>query len=182
MKYLNLDCINSISHEAFQQQHPYPWGNFPGTLTEQGCQRLRETLPDVSLFDRKVAVKRAHGQGYHDRYLLHYHPDLPLSEPWREFIAELHGPQYDAFLHRMLGVRPGRRFILTMEWYFAWNGCGVSPHCDARRKLATHIFYFNTEADWEADWGGKILIMDDERRSQASFGPGVRRPWGGRLD
>ncbi len=46
----------------------------------------------------------------------------------------------------------------------------MTPHCDARRKLATHIFYFNTETDWQADWGGNILILDDERRFKPHSG------------
>lgn len=47
----------------------------------------------------------------------------------------------------------------------------VSPHWDARRKLATHIFYFSTEAEWDAVWGGQILILDDQRRFQAHSAP-----------
>ncbi len=161
MEYLNRSCIEGISPETFQNQQPYPWVNIQGTLTEHGFEQLRATLPDVTLFDRKVAVKRAYGQGYHDRYILHYHPSLPLAEPWRDFIAELHGNTYESLVRRLFGLRPGDPFILTLEWYFAWQGCGVSPHCDARRKLGTHIFYFNTEEDWDASWGGQILIMDD---------------------
>ena len=47
----------------------------------------------------------------------------------------------------------------------------MSPHCDAVRKLATHIFYFNTEADWDAKWGGEILILDSERQFKAHSAP-----------
>jgi hypothetical protein len=161
MEYLNRDCIERISPETFQKQQPYPWVNIQKTLTQQGFEHLRGTLPDVSLFERKVAVKRAHGQGYHDRYILHYHPGLALAEPWRDFIAELHGKIYESFIGRMFGLRHSEPFMLTLEWYYAWQGCGVSPHCDARRKLGTHIFYFNTEADWDSSWGGHILILDD---------------------
>ena len=64
-----------------------------------------------------------------------------------------------------------RHFVLTLEWYYAWQGCGVSPHCDARRKLGTHIFYFNTEADWDSSWGGRILIMDDGGRLKTHSAP-----------
>jgi hypothetical protein len=173
MEYLNRERVEKLSAEAFQKQHPYPWVNIPGTLTREGYEQLRTTLPDVSLFEPQVGLKRAHGQGYHDRYILHYHPGLPLSEPWKDFVAELRGEVYGRFFRRMLGTGPGQRLILTFEWYYAWQGCGVSPHCDARRKLATHIFYFNTDADWETNWGGNILIMDDggscKRHSAPSF-------------
>ena len=54
MEYLNLEGIEGISAEAFQNQRPYPWANIPGTLTPQGYERLRETLPDVSTFIPKI--------------------------------------------------------------------------------------------------------------------------------
>ena len=119
-----------------------------------------------------VRVKRAHGQGYHDRNILHYQPHLQMAQPWKEFIAELHDSTYQSFIRRMCGLGPRTpRLILTLEWYYAWEGCGVSPHCDARRKLATHIFYFNKEEDWELSWGGPILIMDDGGRLKAHSAP-----------
>ena len=170
MQYVHSNAIEGVSPEAFQKQRPYPWVTFQGTLTEPGFERLRETLPDVSLFERHVD-KRAFGQGYHDRYLLHYHPGLPLAEPWREFIPEIEGPGYRSFIRRIFGLPATKSLILTLEWYYAWQGCGVSPHCNARRKLATHIFYFNTEADWDATWGGNILIMDDDGRLPTHSAP-----------
>lgn len=171
MEYLNRSVIEAVSSESFQDQRPYPWVGIQVTLTQEGFQRLRETLPDISLFQKKVGVKRAHGQGYHDRSILHYHPDLSLAQPWREFIAELQGDFYRSFLCRMLGLDRDVQIIPTMEWYYAWQGCGVSPHCDARRKRGTHIFYFNTEEDWERDWRGHILILDDEGRFPAHSAP-----------
>jgi hypothetical protein len=171
MQYLNRDYLDRISADAFQKQQPYPWISMENTLTPEGFEQLRATLPDVSQFRRMVGVKRGYGQAPHDRAILHYLPGMTLSQPWMDFIAEINGPYYHAFLHRLLGVPAGRQLILSMEWYYAWQGCAVSPHCDARRKLATHIFYFNTEQDWKADWGGRILILDDERRLNAHSGP-----------
>lgn len=168
MEYLNCKCLEAISQETFQSQKPYPWVNIEGSLTPEGYERLRETLPDVGKFNKLVGVKRAYGQKPHDRYLLHYQPSLELAEPWKEFIAELRGEFYQSFLRPLLGPRT---FIPTFEWYYAWEGCGVSPHCDAARKLATHIFYFNTENDWDAKWGGEILILDSERRFRTHSAP-----------
>lgn len=171
MQYLNRECIDKVSYELFQNQRPYPWLSLPGSLTPEGFQRLRETLPDVSLFQKHVGEKRGYGQASHDRYILHYLPSLKLPEPWRDFIAEIQGDAYRSFLHRIFGPEAGPEFILTLEWYYAWQGCSVSPHCDAQRKLATHIFYFNTEADWETKWGGQILILDDKGRFKAHSAP-----------
>jgi hypothetical protein len=171
MQYLNESCLTGLSDESFRNQRPYPWVNIQNPLSQAAFEELRKTLPDIGLFDKKVGVKRAHGQGYHDRALLHYRPGLPLARPWQEFIAEIQGNVYDTFIRRMLGRPAGKRIIMTMEWYYGWQGCGVSPHCDAQRKLATHLFYFNTEADWETAWGGNILIMDDEGRRKAHSAP-----------
>lgn len=172
MPYLNLDSLAAPSAEAFQHQRPYPWTRMQNTLTDQGWEALRATLPDMAQFQRMVGVKRAHGQAPHNRGILHYIDGMEVAPPWRDFIAELHGPTYDAFLRRMLGFGPRQKYILTMEWYYAWQGCSVSPHCDARRKIATHIFFFANDADWPREWGGDILILDDEGRCKAHSAPG----------
>jgi len=107
MEYLNRERIERVSHESFQRQQPYPWVDIEGILTPEGHELLRQTLPDASMFDRRVGVKRAFGQGYHDRYILHYHPSLDLAEPWKDFVAELHGKTYESLIRRMFGLRRG---------------------------------------------------------------------------
>jgi hypothetical protein len=171
MGYLNHSCLDSVPADPFRKREPYPWVNVEGSLTPEGFEKLRTSLPDTSLFEKHVAKKRAHGQGYHDRYILHYRPEVPLSEPWKEFVAEVQGKGYEKFIRRMFDLPESKKLILTMEWYFGWQGCGVSPHCDAKRKLATHIFYFNTDKDWDGKWGGDILIMDDARKFNAHSAP-----------
>ena len=171
MEYLNQACIEGIATETFQKRQPYPWINLQESLTAEGFEDLRRTLPESSVFEKRVKTPRAYGQGYQDRFLLHYRPGVSLAEPWKKFIAELQGDAYQSFLHRMFGLPARRRLILTMEWYYAWQGCAVPPHCDAKRKLATHIFYFNTREDWDSSWGGEVLILDDERRWKAHSGP-----------
>ena len=171
MPYLNLDTINGLSEQSFRKQKPYPWASIPGALTPEAFQRLHDTLPDISRFQRMVGVKRGYGQAPHDRAILHYRDGMEMPEPWKEFLAELRGETYESFLRRMLNLPPTQQIILTMEWYYAWQGCAVSPHCDARRKLATHIFYFSSEAEWQTNWGGQILILDDGGRFKAHSAP-----------
>ena len=185
MQFLNRSCLDAVSRDAFESCQPYPWTSLNQSLTAEGYERLRQTLPDVSDFSRLVGIKRGYGQAPHNRYLLHYQPHLKLAEPWQEFIAELQSDTYQSFLRRVLGPR---KFIPTFEWYYAWEGCAVSPHCDAARKLATHIFYFNTDEDWDPKWGGQILILDSGRRYKAHSAPGFDdlgvaasiEPWGNR--
>jgi hypothetical protein len=171
MTYLNLANLEAASSDAFRNQKPYPWIRVQDTLTPEGWRDLREALPDISKFRMMIGVKRAFGQAPHNRGLLHYLDGMEVAQPWKDFIAELHGPAYDAFLRRMLGFKPRQKYILTMEWYYAWQGCSVSPHCDARRKIATHIFFFANDDEWPREWGGDILILDDEGKWKAHSAP-----------
>ncbi len=172
MTYLDLNCLKNVPEKDFQVQKPYPWVEMRGTLTAQGWERLRATLPDMSQFQQMVGVKRGYGQAPHNRGILHYRSGMEIAEPWEAFIAELQGLEYESFLRRMLDLKTEQQIILTMEWYYAWQGCSVSPHCDARRKLATHIFFFATDEDWPREWGGDILILDDEGKYKAHSAPG----------
>ncbi|HXG18409.1 MAG TPA: 2OG-Fe(II) oxygenase [Methylomirabilota bacterium] len=168
MRYLNVARLNALDPEAFQSQKPYPWLNPEGLLTEEGYARLRETLPDVSLFTPLFGKQRKYGQQPHDRFTLEYHEGLDVAQPWKEFISELHGKDYHHFLRRMIGVRS---FELLFHWHYTPNGCSVSPHCDAKRKLGSHIFYFNTPQDWDAAWGGETVILDDGGRFDYQSAP-----------
>lgn len=168
MDYLNRACLDAVSANVFRAAHPYPWTSLENSLTPEGYEALRQSLPDTSQAEKQIGKKRGHGQAPHDRFLLHYRPGVSLPLAWQEFLAELQAPVYLDFLRRVLGPHS---FIPTFEWYYAWKGCAVSPHCDATRKLATHIFYFNTEQDWKAVWGGQILILDGERRFKAHSAP-----------
>lgn len=168
MDYLNRACLQSLSSEMFQNRQPYPWLEIPSPLTPAGYDRLHATLPPLERFDLQVGIRRSYGQAPHDRYLLHFSPGVKVQEPWLEFIEELKGPLYRNFLRRLLG---NHDFIPTFEWYYAWEGCAVSPHCDAARKLATHIFYFNTRDEWKPDWGGQILILDSQRQFKTHSAP-----------
>jgi hypothetical protein len=143
--------------------------NPEGVLTQDGRARLMRSLPDVADFEPEFGLARSHGQHSHDRYSLCYREDLPVAPAWHEFVAELHGKSYQAFLHRLFGPRP---LWLSFYWQYAPRGASVSPHCDARRKLGSHIFYLNSDTDWDAAWGGQTLILDDERRFARESCPG----------
>ena len=168
MNYLNIDEMNQIDSEAFRSQTPYPWINPQGILTEQGYRRLRETLPDISLFEQSFSHTRKYGQKSHDRYALEWRDDLVVPGSWKDFIEELRGTEYQNFLRRLVG---NHAFALSFHWHYTPTGCSVSPHCDAKRKLGSHIFYFNTKEDWDLSWGGETLILDDGGRFHPDSAP-----------
>ena len=115
MPYLNHELLDRVSADDFRNRPPFPWTHIENSLTPEGYETLRSTLPgtDAEGFNRNVGVKRAHGQMSHDRYMLHYRAGLKLPDPWREFLDELNGPEYHKFLRRMLGPR---NYICTFSW------------------------------------------------------------------
>jgi hypothetical protein len=168
MTYLDYARLNAIDTATFRSQKPYPWINPEGLLTKVGYQRLRETLPDVTGFTPEFGKSRIDGKPSHDRFALEYHDDLNVPQPWKEFVAELRGKKYQVFLRRLLNVRS---FKLRFHWHYTPNGCSVSPHNDVELKLGSHIFYFNTPQDWNPDWGGETLILDDGGRFASDSAP-----------
>ena len=171
MEYLNRERIEQIDPATFRNRPTFPWLNIQGFLTNEAYRRLCETLPNVNLFEPTFGIKRGHGQASHDRYALQYRESLDIAPTWKDFIAVLQGETYWSFLRQLFGLPAGKRLPLTLHWHYASRGCSVSPHCDASRKLGSHIFYFNTEEDWDPRWGGQTLALDDEGRFRPHSAP-----------
>jgi hypothetical protein len=168
MSYLDYDILTSIETETFRHRIPYPWINPAGVLTEPGYRRLLETQPGLPLFETNFGKRRAHGQPSHDRYTLEYRDELEVAQPWKELVAELNSEPYLGFLRRLFAVRT---LELNFHWHYTPNGCSVSPHCDAKHKLGSHIFYLNTPQDWDPHWGGETLVLDDGGRLSCKSAP-----------
>jgi hypothetical protein len=165
---LNWSVLDSLDHRAFQRAEPYPWINPHGALLPEAFEELAATLPELSLFQPSFGVERKYGQKPHDRYTLEYSPEIQLSPAWRGFMDELCGARYRAWLRRMLGTP---FFTLSFHWHYAPNGASVSPHCDSKMKLGSHIFYMNTKRDWCEEWGGQTLVLDDGGRFAKDSAP-----------
>lgn len=165
---LDIKRLEQIPTAAFRQAEPYPWLNPEGVLTAEAFDTLRKNMPPLEMMKPSFGRKRAHGQQPHDRYALEYHPDLEIHPAWHGLVDELNGPAYQAWMVRLFATR---RFRLSYHWHYAPRGCSVSPHCDARRKLGSHIFYFNTPEDWEASWGGETLVLDDSGKFSRNSAP-----------
>ena len=168
MAYLDYAVLDALDERAFQARKPYPWTNPEGALSEAGRKALRDTLPPLAMFEKRMGEERRHGQQPHDRYALEYRPGLELSPAWTDFMAELHSERYRAFLQRMLGAPTE----LSFHWHYTPGGCSVSPHCDAVHKLGSHIFYMNSDEDWDPAWGGETLVLDDGGRYPRRSAPG----------
>jgi len=137
-------------------------------LRPEGYRRLIDDLPPLALFEEVYGKKRAHGQRPHDRLALEYEDGLPIPAPWQEFIDELRAGDYERILCGLVGVP---RLDLRFHWHWATTGNSVSPHCDHKLKLGSHIFYLNTERDWDATWGGETLVLDDGGRFKRGSAP-----------
>ena len=165
---LDANTLASITTDQFRKADPYPWLNPEGILTQEGFDTLRLNMPPLDVMKASFGRKRSHGQKPHDRYALEYRPDLEIHPAWHEFVAELNGPVYQDWLARLFATR---RFRLTYHWHYAPRGASVSPHCDAKRKIGSHIFYFNTDDEWSADWGGETVVLDDGGRFSRASAP-----------
>lgn len=168
MRYIDYERLESLDPVAYQNQAPYPWANPEGILTPEGFDALRENLPDVAIFKESFDVTRKFGQAPHNRFTLEYTKDTPIDGPWKEFIEELTADRYRRTLCRLIGVRD---LEFNFHWHYTPKGCSVSPHCDANRKLGSHIFYFNTDDDWKPEWGGETLVLDDGGRFDVNSAP-----------
>ncbi|MEM1081723.1 MAG: 2OG-Fe(II) oxygenase [Pseudomonadota bacterium] len=156
--FIDYDRLSQFNGDEFRATQPYPWLNPAGALTDEGFDTLVTHLPDVSQCKPVFGRSRKHGQQSHDRYALEWTDDLDVHPSWRDFVAELRGPDYTEFLTRMIGHD---RFSLKFHFHYTPNGCSVSPHCDAVWKLGSHIFYLNTEHDWKPEWGGETQVLND---------------------
>jgi hypothetical protein len=168
MRYLDFDALEAIDVRAFRERKPYPWANPAGLLTDAGYEALRQNMPDLALFSQKFGYRRRAGQQPHDRYSLEYAEGIAVPQPWVEFIAELRSDRYREVIGRLFNARkPEFRF----HWHYAPRGCSVSPHCDSRREHGSHLFYFNSAADWDRAWGGETLVLDDGGRIDPNSAP-----------
>ena len=167
MSYLNQDFLNRFDPRTFREADPYPWMNPEGMLTDAGYRELVKNMPDMSLFTPSFGVPRKYGQQSHERYILEYVDGLELPACWQAFVDELRGDTYRQFITDLLG-RGNFRF--RFHWHYTPKACSVSPHCDARGKLGSQIFYLNDD-DWDTAWGGETVILDDKGRFPAQSSP-----------
>ncbi len=167
-RYLDIDRLQAIDPSEFRARSPYPWANPDNLLTAEGYRALLENMPDVSQLTQIFGKERRAKQAPHDRYSLEYTEGMEVPEPWQDFIDELRGDQYRAAIARLFDAKaPEFRF----HWHYAPPGCSVSPHCDARREFGSHIWYFNSEQEWDAEWGGDTLVLDDGGRFRPDSAP-----------
>lgn len=170
MKYLDIEKLRGLSLEEFLSVKPYPYYNAHGVLTEQGFADLLENMPPLDLFEQKFGYERRAGQAPHDRYSLEYTPDTPVPQPWKEFIGELCSDAYRREIERLLGAKKAE---FRFHWHYTPPGCDVSPHCDSRREHGSHLFYFNSEEEWDPVWGGSTLVLDDGGRLSYDSAPAL---------
>lgn len=166
--FLNSEVLNNLDAAIFQSATPFPWANPQNFVRSEKFTELVEALPSRSDFRPFFGKKRKHGQVSHDRYVLDYDSDIKLSPVWETFIGELRSSEYRAFIARLLNVRD---VSFRFHWHYTPAGAQVSPHCDSRGKLGSHIFYFNTADDWRQEWGGETVLLDDENRFTPDSSP-----------
>ncbi len=156
--YIAFDKLEAIDPVSFRTTSPYPWINPAGLLTDTGYESLLNSMPDISLFEKKYGYGRIAGQKPHDRYSLEYTSGTPVPEPWKEFIGELCSDRYRTAIAKLYNAK---KINFRFHWHYTPNGCSVSPHTDSVREHGSQLFYFNSDKDWDPAWGGHTLVLDD---------------------
>lgn len=162
MSYINYNTLSQISSSEFFNAEGFPWINPKGILSDESYEKLLSNLPDLSLFEVSKDIKRPHGQKPHDRLYLQYEDELNIPTQWQDFIDELRGNKYKAFVKRLYKLKWYEDIDLYFHWHYAENSNSVSPHTDGTAKLGSHLFYLNTQDDWKEEWGGQTLALIDQ--------------------
>jgi hypothetical protein len=162
------EAMETLQGRDFRNADPYPWINPQGLLHEEAYRALTGQHPDLALFRKAGDQYRKHGQRGHSRYTLEWEQGLQLPSAWQQFIDELRSDRYRDWLRRITGHR---WLKLHFHWHYAPAGGEVSPHCDSKRKIGSHIFYMNTLDDWRQEWGGETLVLDDGGQFDKSSAP-----------
>src|SRR5262245_29961313 len=166
--FIDYQLLRAFDADGFKKRLPFPWQRLRGFLTREGFSALYDDFPPPELFEHHNNISRGHGQRPHNRHYLAYensiyhkkgesgvvrHDQLPAT--WQRFMDELQrSDEYHQFIRRALGVAA---FRTRYAWHVGSQGSEVSPHVDDRKKIGTHILYFNTSDDWNPEWGGATL-------------------------
>ena len=172
--FIDYSLLRSFDAGVFGNRRPFPWENLHGFLTPQGFRTLYNDFPSLELFEYHNNIRRDHGQRPHNRYYLAYENSIyhkngesgvvrnsQLPGAWQHFMNELEtSDQYHSFVCGALGIPD---FKARYAWHVGTKGSEVSPHIDAKKKLGTHILYFNTSGEWDTMWGGATLVLGDKQ-------------------
>jgi hypothetical protein len=172
--FFNVERLQAFDAGEFQRRSPFPWQSFGGLLTDEVFARLLAEFPSPALFAQHQDRNRVHGQRPHNRLYLTLEDRLfanreqsgrirggDLNPAWREFLEALRrNPHYRRLVAMALGTS---NYRLRFDWHLAGSGQDVSPHCDDSAKAGTHLFYFNSSADWRPEWGGNTVLLGGKR-------------------
>lgn len=167
-KILNYSILKQTNIEQFRNKKPFPFNQYSGLLKKGKYEQLRNELPCTELFEKQKGNYRRYGQASHDRLSLDFSSNLAISDNWKIFIEELESGQYREFICNLLKTN---KFHFKYHWHYTPSAASVSPHCDAEWKLGSHIFYFNSKDDWDQNWGGQTVILDDEGKKSFKTAP-----------
>ena len=172
MELWNKQTISSFDGENFLRNTPCPWWNFKALLNDVTFDTLAAEYPTLDQFERHADIARVYDQRSHNRYYLALETSVygsketglikfeQLSPTWQFFIKGLNSDPYLEFVSDLLGQSD---MSIRFAWHVAQNGQDVSPHIDSERKIGTHIFYFNTNADWSVEWGGGTVFYANKQ-------------------
>lgn len=80
-----------------------------------------------------------------------------LTPLWKKLIEEITSQKYRQLVSHIIKCDLSDSHLEINLWRYN-NGCWLSAHTDKPNKVATQLFYFNS--DWHATWGGALQILN----------------------
>jgi SM-20-related protein len=131
--FLDLEALS----RAPLSEDPFPHVIVPGFLAESGSARLARAFPTI---DKPGSFPV---------------DELSVGPVFRDFLAELQGPEFRAAIERKFRIDlTGRPTMVTLRGHARPRDGRI--HNDSRSKLITVLLYMN-EA-WETD-GGRLRLL-----------------------
>lgn len=140
-----------------------PLSNF---LSEESFKTLQAEYPRLGLFvftpkvDKRYELHDGAGYSASSRFVLDGTPELlpKLSPAWQDFVHQMTDPD-GAYIQKIKTLIQ-QPFEITYSWHLAHEGFYLKPHKDGYPKIATHLSYFNSAADWKEEWGGHLQVFE----------------------
>jgi Rps23 Pro-64 3,4-dihydroxylase Tpa1-like proline 4-hydroxylase len=151
------------------RQEPFRWGFAKNVfsakyLTDMATGFPKDNFKEVAGYDGEKDYL------YRARSLVHMGADQvthreQLSPCWQRFADEVMSAKFRSMFSNLIQVELAEAVLeVNVTEYSA--GAHLGPHLDLREKIATAVFYFNS--DWDASQGGALHILGSKNIEDAA--------------
>lgn len=172
--FLNYELMDLFDKSLFTDNKPFPHYCFGGLQRQDAFEMLVENFPQIGILKEEKNSPRKYSQRSHDRFyaccqnthvtglLAQFALQInELPKIWQDYINSMYSDKiYKEFISDLFRTD---KFVMRFDWHMTPRENDVSPHIDSVGKVGTHIFYYMTDANWNNNWGGETLVLDDKK-------------------